>query len=177
MREHLGSILRPVRRQRLDPLGRSTVLCYALGSRNLAIGNVAHQDVAEFVLRLAGDRRAASARDELSPHERTQPLFELCDRDAADRRERTGPEDLSENGRVLEQRLSVEIERVEARRDDALQGLGQFRLLTALRIHAHELLGVEGVAPGACEEGSLRLRGEHRPVQQLRDQASGLVFA
>ena len=41
--EHVRSVL-AVRSQRLDPLRRTTVLGRAPGARNLAIGNVAHED-------------------------------------------------------------------------------------------------------------------------------------
>src|SRR5439155_22944331 len=65
VREHLGPILGSVTRQRLDPLGGSSMLRDALGSRNLAISDVANQNVAELVFRLPCDGRAASAPDEL----------------------------------------------------------------------------------------------------------------
>ena len=176
VREHLGPILGSVPRQRLDPLGGSSMLRDALGSRNLAISDVANQNVAELVFRLPCDGRAASAPDELSPDKRAELLVELLSRHGADRRERTDPKDLSEHCRILEQRLSLDVERVEARCDDALHGLRQRQLLCrpALSEHAHELLRVQRVTAGAVEQHRLRLGREERPLAQRRDQLRGL---
>src|SRR5439155_8978462 len=149
----------------------------ALGSRTLAISDVANQNVAELVFRLPCDGRATSAPDELSPDKRAELLVELLSRHGADRRERTDPKDLSEHCRILEQRLSLDVERVEARCDDALHGLRQLQLVSPLRIHPHELLRIEGIASGARKEGRLRLCREHGAVEQLSDQASGFVLA
>ena len=64
MGEHLGVVLRPS--QRLDPLGRVPVLLGAVCPRDLAVGDVAKEDVSEGVLGLACDRGAGLLHELLS---------------------------------------------------------------------------------------------------------------
>ena len=95
-----------------------------------------------------------------------------------DGRERCRPENLADDGCVLEQALLVIGERVESRGDDSLHVLRQLALnLAAFREHPHELLGVQRIAAGAREQGGLRLRREYRAVEQCGDQPGRVVGA
>ena len=53
VRNHLGVIFRTT--ERLDPLGGTRVLLRPLGARNLPVRDIAHQDMLERELRLAGN--------------------------------------------------------------------------------------------------------------------------
>ena len=91
VRNHLGVIFRTT--ERLDPLGGTRVFLRPLGARNLPVGDVAHQDVLERELRLAGDRTAPRALQELLLLQRVQAL--LTDT------ERPEPEHLAKHRGVL----------------------------------------------------------------------------
>jgi len=71
--EHLRVILRPP--ERLDPLGRQPVLLRAGGARDLAVGDVADEQVPEGVLRLVGDRGPPRPLHEILPLKRMQALL------------------------------------------------------------------------------------------------------
>lgn len=132
----------------LDPVGGAAVLRRALGARNLAIGDVADQGVPEDVLRLILYRGRPRPSHELLACELMEPFANVFRVAIAHRFERTGPEDLAEHGRVVEQRLPLRRDRVQARGDDALHRVGQREILgrAALAEHPHVLLGVERVA-------------------------------
>ena len=76
MRQHLGAILGSVRSERLDPLGCEAVLLGPLSTRDLAVGDVANEQVEECVLRLAADRGAPLAANELLALEPVERLLE-----------------------------------------------------------------------------------------------------
>jgi len=63
VREHLRLVVRST--ERLEPACCGQVLVHARGARDLAVGDVSHQQVAEGVLGLALDRRAPRPLDEL----------------------------------------------------------------------------------------------------------------
>src|SRR5688572_12229989 len=89
--------------ERLDPLGCLPVALGSLGTRNLPIRDVAEQDVAERVLRLARDRRPPLTAEELLPLEGTERRFELLA--VGHRCNRADPEDLPVHGCALQQLL------------------------------------------------------------------------
>ena len=61
--------------------------------------------MAEGVLVLAADRRAPLPAHELFPLERVKPFFGLLALEAANRTDRAEPEDLPQDGRILEKLL------------------------------------------------------------------------
>ena len=89
--EHLGVIVRSA--ERLDPLCRPHVLLRAVRARDLPVRDVADEQVLERELRLSFDRAAPRALHELLLPQRMQLLLA--------RAERTEPEDLSDDRRVL----------------------------------------------------------------------------
>ena len=89
--------------ERLDPLGDAPVLRGALGARDLPVRDVADERVRERELALALDRRAPLAADEALALERVERRGR-CVRVAS---ERARPEDLADDGRVLQERLLV----------------------------------------------------------------------
>src|SRR3954449_12279032 len=74
VREQLGVVL-PAS-ERLDPIGGEAVLAAALGARDLRVGDVANEGVAERVLAFVLDRRPAPAREELLAPERPRELLD-----------------------------------------------------------------------------------------------------
>ena len=127
------------------------------------------------VLVLARDRRAPRSLDELLALEPEEEIVGLRASRAVERRERAEPEDLADDGRVLEQPLLVLGERVEARGDDSLDGVGQLFEIALLEQHAGVLLGVERVAPGPGEKRLLGLRIQQRLLEQRLHQAGRLL--
>ena len=89
--------------------------------------------------------------------------------------ERSEPEDLSEHRGVLQRRLLLGGQPVEARGDDSLDGFRQLHGCSALGKHAHVLLRVERIAAGAVEQLGLRAGLEQRPVAKRRDQLRRLL--
>ena len=165
VRNHLCVILGTT--ERLDPLGGTRVLLRPLGARNLPVRDVAHQDMLERELRLAGDRAAPRALHELLLLQRVQAL--LADT------ERAEPEHLAQHRGVLQHRLLLRRQPIQARGDDPLHGLRQVDGGSALGQHAHVLLCVERITAGAVEELGLRAGLEQRPVAQRRNQLRRLV--
>ena len=123
MREHLGVVLASA--ELLDPAGGEEVLLGPLGPGNLAVGDVADEQMPEGVLAdrprrcCPRSRRTNSFRSSAcSPSSNARPAGPAS-------RERTGPEALADHRGVLEQRLLLRLEQVEPGGDQALDGLGQ----------------------------------------------------
>ena len=174
MRKHLRVVLAPA--ERLDPRRRALVPLGAARARDLPVRDVADEHVPERVLLFTADRRAALAPDELLPLERVQRVLCLSAFELADSAHRAEPEDLPEDRRVLQQLLLGRRQPVEPRRDDALHVLRNPKVVApGLREQPGELLGVQRVPAGAREQRRLRLRREHRALQQLREQARRVV--
>src|SRR3978361_550553 len=114
MSEHLGAVLRAIAAEHPDPRCGGKVLRGTGRTRDLVVGHVACEDVAERELDVAVHRAAARAPDELTPLERVQPLLGYAPREVADSTDRSEPEHLADDRRVLEQRLVLGWERVEA---------------------------------------------------------------
>src|SRR5919106_3257359 len=74
MREQLCMVLGPS--ERFDPFGCQTVLLRAVGAWDLAVGDIAYEDVPERVLLLPRNGRPRFPSQELLPLERVQGLFE-----------------------------------------------------------------------------------------------------
>src|SRR5262245_65305138 len=74
----------------LDPGCRGEVLRGAVGARDLPVGDVANEQVAERVLAVLDDRGRALAADELPAAEVVQSPLEITAPDAGEECERTG---------------------------------------------------------------------------------------
>ena len=165
--------------ERLDPFRRRPVLVGAAGARDLRVGDVTDEQVPERVFALLAHRRAPLPADELLPLEGVQRLLGLRPVTVADPGDSPEPEDLADDGRVLEQELLDHGQTIEAGGDDPLHGLGQLRLAVApgseLGEHSRELFGVERVAAGMVDQRRLNVGREHGALEQRVDELGGLV--
>ena len=107
MGEHLGQVLDPLACLALDPGGRRAVTARPLRPRDLAVGDVAHEQVPERVLALPLHRARPGGADELLAGKLVQRQLELARVAAAHLGQRARPEHLPEHGRVLEQALAL----------------------------------------------------------------------
>ncbi len=107
VREQVCDILDAAAGPLLDPVCGGQVLLRTLRPRDLPVGDVPNERVPERDLPLALHRRRARRADELSPLELVQAGLDLLLRRTADRGHGPAPEDLPENGRVLEQPLAL----------------------------------------------------------------------
>src|SRR5690242_12998105 len=118
VREHLRVVLGTA--ERVEPRSRALVPLGAGAARDLAVGDLADEHVAERVLLLPADRGTALPAHELLPLERVQPLPGSLQLVVSDRAYGTEPEDLAEHRRVLEELLLLGRKPVEAGGDDSL---------------------------------------------------------
>jgi hypothetical protein len=148
VREHLGVVLGSS--QPVDPLGDGAMPSCAVCTRDLAVRHVTHERVCEGELALALERRAPLAADEALALEG----MEGRGRGGRVATDRARPEDLPDDGRVLQEALIRLGEPVEARSDDALQRLGERELVGRALFHVElrELLRIQRVAARALEE-------------------------
>jgi hypothetical protein len=178
VRQHLGLVFRTIGGERLDPRSREAMLLGTIGPRDLAVGDVADEDVPERELGLADNRRTAGAADEVF---RLEGMKKLCRRLPLPRSHGghgAEPEDLANHGRGLKQRLLAVREEIEPRRDQTLDRLRQRQLALVAELggHANELLRVEGISPRPREQGGLHLRRQHHLFEECVDQPRGVVF-
>src|SRR5437764_9193648 len=94
--------------------------------RNLPVRDVTDEEMLERVLGLTLHGTPTRPLHELLLLQRMELLL--------GRAERAEPEHLSDHGRVLQQRLLPRRERIEARGDDSLDGLGQRELAGGLAL-------------------------------------------
>jgi hypothetical protein len=158
-------------------------------ARDLGVGDVAHECVPEPILRLTLDRREARASQKLPALELTEIAVHSSSRQAADRGESARPDDLSDDGGVLEEGFALVGERVEAGRNKALDRLGDREPLIsdsakapvgaleqpAVLEHPDELHSEEGITGRGADDG-LRGLARDRLARQLRDELAGLVL-
>ena len=163
--------------QRRHPVGHGPVLLGPRRSRDLAVGDIADEQVQEGVLALALDRRTPLAADELLARQRMQALLDGGPIAPVHLRDRPRPEDLAEDRGILQQRLLLRLEAVEPGGDDSLDGLRQRQLVSgaALGEHARELLGVERVPSRPREQGRLLFRGEEGLLEEHGEQARSFL--
>ena len=172
--EHVRQVLDAFACFALDPGGRSTVTGGTRGARDLRVADVSHEDVPEAVLGLAFHRGDAGGANELLAGELVQSELDFARLALSHLGDSACPEDLAKDCGVLEQALPLRRHGVEAGRDERVHRVGYVRgltELTAIREQAHELLGVEGIAARALEQGLLRLRGKQRSLQKRRHEA------
>ena len=176
--EHVREVLDALARLPLDPRRGCTVALGAGGARDLGVADVPHEDVPEAVLGLALHRGGAGWADELLARELVQGELDLARVPPAHLGDGAGPEDLAQNGGVLEQALPLRRKRVEAGCDERMHRVRHLlglAALAAIREQAHELLGIEGVAAGALEQGLLRLGGKECALEERGHQAGRLL--
>lgn len=127
----------------------------------------------EGELALSLDRRAPLPPDEPLSFEGMQRLrsFPFVALKTA------GPEDLADDGGILEKAFLGARQAVEARRDDALQRLRQREPFggATFEVEVGELLGVQWVAAGSLQQRLLGLGGDDRTVEQGGEQSCCLL--
>ena len=106
-----------------QPVRGRQVLCRTRRARDLLVDDVPDQQVPEPVLALALHRRLAGGPHELLACELVQRPLDLVRIAVVHRADRAGPEDLAQHRRVLEKRLALLRERVEAGRDQRVDRL------------------------------------------------------
>ena len=104
----------------LEPVGSSLVLGGPRTTRDLAVGDVADQRVPERVFGLTFDRRQPCRAQELLAGQLMEALADVLATALAHRLECSRPEDLADDGSVLEQPLAVRRQRVEPCGDEPL---------------------------------------------------------
>ncbi len=105
MGEQLGVVDEPRSRHHLDPVGDGQMLHGTGRTGNLAVCHVADERVPERVFGLALDGREPRGPQELLPRELVKTVADALFVALAHRLECTCPEDLADDGRILEQRL------------------------------------------------------------------------
>ena len=150
---------------------------------NLAVGDVAHQDVLEGVLGVIRDRRRRVRLDEVAPLELREALawiLRLLSFACAEIRDRSCPEHGSDHGGVVGKLLLGAGKPVEPGADQALDGRGHRQVAhlvgrppraveqVTLAQHPHCLFEEERIAAGVGNE-----RGCQRRLRQtwVADQA------
>ena len=135
-----------------------------LRARDLAVGDVADEQVPERVLALAFHRAHPSRANELLTGKLVQGELKLALVAAADLGQSAHPEHLPEHGCVLEQALPLRRKRVQTGGDQSLQALRQLHLAgtqVAVGKQAHELLRIQRVAARPLQHALLQLRAEN----------------
>ena len=164
-----------VARVRLDPLGDLPMLRRACRAGDAGVGDVADQGVLEGVLGFLGDDRARIEHDQVTPVELVQLARAPGRIEPTGRDQRTRPEDLADDGRVLEQRLRLRRKSVQTRGDHLLNGVGHGQP-PGLPIgdRARILLGKERVARDPQYNG-FQLVGQRLELEQTAQQGAGLL--
>src|SRR5262245_52004565 len=119
------------------PGGETKVELCPPALRHLAVRHVAHQDVLEGVLVLAGNRGDGPLCDEVTACELTEArarIVRLRPVLAAQVRDRTGPEDGPDDGRVVGEPLLIVRQAVESRADEPLDARGNWELTGLLAL-------------------------------------------
>src|SRR2546423_2676167 len=105
--EDLGVIAGPLPCDLLDPLGCAMMLFRARCTWNLLIGHIADEDMPERQLVLAFDRRRPRRANEFFSHELTHAHLDEALLDPSDGSNRPAPEDLPDDGSVLQKGLAL----------------------------------------------------------------------
>ena len=161
----------------LEPVRSRFVLRGSCSARDLPVRDVADERMPEHVLRLPPERRQPRRPEELLAGELVKAAADLVRAPSSHGLERAGPEDLADDGGVLEHRLPVGRQRVEPRGDDALDGVGQRQVLrrSDFEEQPHVLLGIQGIAACPLEQGGLSLCWKDSSLEQPRDESCGFV--
>ena len=179
--EHVGHVLDALARLALDPGRGRPVPGHPGGSRDLRVADVPDQQMPEAVLGLPLHRGGTGGAYELLAGQLVQCLGDFARLAAAHLRHSAGPEQLADDGGVLEQALALRRKRVQARSDQGLHRVGERQVLeraleqVAVGEQAHELLRVQRVPARALQQRPLGLRRQHRPLEQRGEQAGSLL--
>ena len=170
--EHLGVILGSA--ERLDPVGDVPVLRGAVGARRSGRTRRRGRARARRRARSRRRRRSALPAHESLPLQRVERALGAV---SVPRRARSSRRPCRPPARRVGA-PSPPRETVQARRDDALERLGQGELLrrAPLEVELGELLRVERVAARPLEERLLGLCRQHRPVEELAIRTRGLLL-
>jgi len=103
VRQQLRNVTHALAGHRLDPVRRELVLARPRRARDLPVGNVPDQCVPEGVLDLAVHRRHSRPSDELLAGELVEAEVRDPIVDPAHRCDRARPEDLANDGGVVDQ--------------------------------------------------------------------------
>ena len=161
--EHLGQVLDPLACLALDPGGRGAVPARPLRPRDLAVGDVADEQVPERVLALALHRARPGRADELLAGQLVQRQLELAPVAAADLGQRHRPRTPSRarprpGAGSCAPRVSVSrraaISACKLSGNSVSPGSQ-----AAVGEQAHELLRIQRVPARPLEHASLQLRG------------------
>ena len=174
--EHVGQVLGPLARLALEPGGGRAVAGGAGGARDLGVADVPDQQVPEAVLGLAlhravGERRTSSlrasscsacstSRGSRSPISASAPAQNTLPTTAASWSR------LLRSGESVSRRAAI-----SACTESGTSSTASLEL-PAVGEQAHELLRIQRVAARPLEQRLLRLRGQHRPLEQRARSAA-----
>ena len=159
MREHLGVVLRAA--ERLEPLGRAPVLLGRAGARDLAVGDVADEDVrgTRTRSRPRPDRRSRRTNSFRSSAWSVASIEPCSVQRVAAPGQKTLPRTAASWSSSFSSGGSGSSR--AAMSPWTVSGSGRSSIDAALGEHARELLGVERVAAGAREQRLLGLGRQH----------------
>ena len=115
--EHLGQVLDAPAGFLFEPGRGFEVLAGSLRTGDLAVGDVAYEQMPEAELLFGFHRGSTGGTDELLTRQFMQCTLDLSGVAITHVGERAGPEHLADHGGVLEQALAIGSERVETSRD------------------------------------------------------------
>ena len=174
--EHVGEVVGALARPTLEPGGGCAVASGASGAGDLGVADVSDQQVPEAVLALVLHRGGGRATHELLARELVQRLLDVARVSLAHLGQGTAPEHLADHGGVLEQALALLREGVQPGGNQRLDRVRHLLdHLPAVGQQAHELLREKGVASRPLQQRPLRLRRQHRALEQRGDQPRGLL--
>ena len=164
--EHLGDVGHPIAARGLDPTADLLVTGRPVGARDLAVGDVADQRMAEDPFVLAFERRFADGADGDAGSKAAQREADVLPRDGQHEGDGPRPEDLASHRCDLQDETILRIEQIEAGGGDRLHTRRQGEVVDPVRRallddETDELGGVERVASAAVEEALLGL-GSHQ---------------
>ena len=150
------------------------------GARDLRVADVPDQQVPEAVLGLALHRGAAGGADELLARQLVQVPLHLGRAPGRPSRparpaQKTLPTTAASWSRLFRSAGSVSSRAAISACTES--GTSISTRLAPVGKQARELLRIEWVAARALEQRPLRLRRQHRPLEQDGDQAGGLLVA
>lgn len=98
--------------ERLDPLSRQEAFLRTLDAGYLPVGDVSDEDVPERILGFPCDPRSAFPLHELLSLEGVEALLEHSPLGSVHRGERSKPEDLADDRRILKEKFLVDREEI-----------------------------------------------------------------